>query len=798
MRAVILNGADQSKDASDVIATDLEARYVAEGAEVRHFILRDQVVGHCQGDFDCWIRTPGRCRIKDEGQQIERAVHDADLVAMTTPIVFGGYGPHLKKATDRLIPLILPFFVRTADLTHHAHRYERLPAIAGIGIGDPQEAELFAAFVESQALNLGASGWSASVVAPDTQKANGNLPDPLPPANPSGSSDGAAARLAVEITADPVSAIYPPHPRVAVLVVSARPAGANTSLSIASYLARQFDELGSHVDIVMATEFARDPGRASIAARVLADADILAVISPLYVDALPYLGIVALREAAALRQIARPQRVMGVVNCGFPEPEHTRFAFAGLRAFARQTGAHYAGGLPVGGGEAIHGRDLVQVGGMTTPLRAALDAAAQAIAGGGVIPPDVSASLAHPVMPPALYRIVGGMGWRFRAASSGLWPGQLKARPFDTLTEAEWQAEAQTGGPGGRPLRVVGKRTETEDTVTILFEDPAHDPLTYTAGQYITLDVAIGGTRVRRAYSLASTPDEPGLAITVKRVPGGVMSNHLHDALAIGDILRSHGPSGNFGIVDPAARQVLLIAGGSGIVPLAAIARTVLRTNPKAQVKLVYGASSLARAIYSDMLEAMVQTEGGRFALHWVLEQPEPGHDASKGRVDEGGCGALLTTLDPTRQDAVLICGPDGMRASARAMLAARGVDMARVQEESFVSPRPAAGSDKPEQAIVVSNGKETTFKVLPGQSLLDAALDAGQFIDFSCLCGGCGSCAITILDGLSHMALDAPNTVSASASAQGIVPACITRINGTVRFRVGRPLPDDPLPASG
>lgn len=785
MRAVILNGADRAGDPADVEANGLEARYLAHKATVRHFILRGQAVGHCQGDFDCWVRTPGRCRIKDEGQEVERAVHDADVVAMTTPVVFGGYGPQLKKAIDRLIPLVLPFFVRAGDLTHHAHRYDRLPGLAAIGFGDPADAPLFAAFVESQALNFGMSGWSADVQAACAPQPG--LPDARrAPGNPSGSAEGAAARLLAEIAADPAAAPFAPGCRVAILVVSARPRGDSTSLSIATYLAGQFETMGLAADLVMATAFARGADHAAGAARILAEADVLAVISPLYVDALPYLGILALREAAALRRPPRPQRVIGVINCGFPEPEHTRFAFAGLRAFARASGAHYAGGLPVGGGEAIHGRDLVEAGGMTLGLRAALDAAARAIAGGSVIPAEVSASLTKPAMPPALYRLAGGMGWRFRALTNGLWPGRLKARPFDALSEAEWRAEAQAGPLQARPLRVVGRQAENGDAVTLLFEDPAHDPVTYTAGQFVTLDVEVGGTRVRRAYSLASTPEEPGLAITVKRVPGGLMSNHLHDSVAVGDILCSHGPAGTFGAPDPAWRRLLLVAGGSGIVPLAAIARSVLRSNPTAQVTLLYGAAARGRAIYAEALEALAEDHGGRFAVHWVLETQEAGGTASHGRIDEAGCGPLLTALDPARADAVLICGPDGMRDSARAMLAARGVEAARIQEESFVSPRPASGSARPEEAVLVGEAGETPFQVRPGQSLLDAALDAALPIDFSCLSGGCGSCTVTVVAGLDHLVLDTPNGVTADALAQGHVPACITRLTGPVRFRRG------------
>jgi hypothetical protein len=76
VRAVILNGADRAGDPADVAANGLEARYLAHKATVRHFILRGQAVGHCQGDFDCWVRTPGRCRIKDEGQDVDRDPRD--------------------------------------------------------------------------------------------------------------------------------------------------------------------------------------------------------------------------------------------------------------------------------------------------------------------------------------------------------------------------------------------------------------------------------------------------------------------------------------------------------------------------------------------------------------------------------------------------------------------------------------------------------------------------------------------------------------------------------------------------
>lgn len=794
MNVVILNGASGSRTDPDLAACRVAERLEQAGAEVRHFILRSHDIGHCLGDFDCWIRTPGRCRIRDEGQEIERAVHDADLVVMTTTVSFGAYGATLKKATDRLIPLILPFFAKAEGLTHHARRYDRLPKFAAIGFGPAEDAigaELFRALVESQALNLGASAWIAAVL-PDlpvlTDATLAALLEPVDaPANPSGSAAAATARLIREISADPGDKPFASRPRVAILVGSARPEGKSTSLAIARYLA---ERCGPATDIVMAATFARRGDAAARAARQLADADVLIVVAPLYVDALPYLALLALEKAAAARLSDAPvQRIAGIINCGFPEPEHTRFAFGCLRAFARATGGHFAGGLPVGGGEIIHGRDLNEVGPMAAALRNAIDAAAAALVNGHVIPDDVSLSLAKPAMPPALYRLAGSMGWRFQGLAKGMWPSTLKARPFDAMSDAEWEAEMLRGAIKARPLRVVAKHAETEDAVTILLEDPAHDPISYCAGQYVTLEIEVNGVSVRRAYSLASTPEEPGLAITVKRVAGGLMSNHLHDDVAVGDIIRCHGPSGSFTPrMTEGQFNLLLIGGGSGIVPLQAIARSQMRSESGSRVTLVYGASSRARAIYGDALEGLAQEYGSRFALQWVFETPDPSAGAATGRLDEAGAGAILSGLDLASLDRIMICGPDPMRESVRAMLARRGVEPDRIVEESFASPRTSVVSADPQEAVLITEeGERRTIPIMPGQSLLDAALDAGEAIGFSCMSGGCGACLVTIAEGLDHVALDEPNVVAPAACNAGMVPACITRLSGPVAFRVGQ-----------
>jgi ferredoxin-NADP reductase/multimeric flavodoxin WrbA len=795
MRTVILNGAQAAHDPTDRVATALEARLARDGASVRHYILRDQSIGHCLGDFDCWVRTPGRCRIKDEGQEIERAVHDAAILAFVSPVTFGGYGAQLKKAKDRLIPLILPFFAKRADMTHHALRYQHLPAMIGIGIdadGSAHRTHVFSALVESNALNLGAPTWASVVLGTDEATWGAGLSLALKPGqapgNASGSAQGARDFLAAMLASDPLAAALPLEPRVALLVASARPAGESTSLAIAQYLAHQLESHEAQVEIVMAHAFARDAATANHAAASLARADVLGIVSPLYVDTLPYLAILALQRTQALRaQAPTPQRVIGIINSGFPEPEQSRFAFATLREFAREAGSYFAGGLSIGGGEAIKGQDLVKAGGRTIVLRKAIDQAAVALAAGGVIPYDVSMLTAKPSIPPFLYRFGGFMQWTFAARGNHLTSEDLKSAPFDQMTDDMWEREAASGSARARPLRVIGKRPENGDAVTVLFEDPAHDPLTYEAGQYITLDLEIDGVRVRRAYSLASAPDEPGLAITVKRVPGGQMSNHIHDALQVGDVVRSHGPSGHF--VTGEAQNILLFGGGSGIVPLAAMARTVLRNASDARVTLVYGASSKTRAIYAEALDALAAEAPERFALHWVLEAPDAEWRGARGRLDEAGIGALLDGLQLDAFDAVMLCGPDAMRGSVRAMATARGVDEKRIAEESFTSPRAAPASIKEEVATLTTDeGAVRAIAVAPGKTLLEAALDAGEAISFSCMSGGCGACRVTVTDGLQNIVMDEPNDVSVEDRARGVLPACLCRLTGAISFQVGVP----------
>ncbi len=156
MKALVLNGAtngDQTLDAvNEIIITHLEGL----GWQVDSFILRDVDISNCLGCFGCWVRTPGICVIDDAGRDIARLNVQSDLVVFLTPITFGGYSSELKKAIDRLIPNILPFFTKINGEVHHKPRYEQYPRLIAIGTlphPDTESEQLFRFLVNRNVIN---------------------------------------------------------------------------------------------------------------------------------------------------------------------------------------------------------------------------------------------------------------------------------------------------------------------------------------------------------------------------------------------------------------------------------------------------------------------------------------------------------------------------------------------------------------------------------------------------------------------------------------------------------------------
>ncbi|MEE8593253.1 MAG: NAD(P)H-dependent oxidoreductase [Candidatus Bipolaricaulota bacterium] len=133
-------------------------------------------IAPCIGCFGCWIKTPGECVIDDAGREVSRNVVGSDLAVYLTPIQFGGYSYELKKALDRSICIISPFFRKVKGEVHHKKRYARYPNVAALGwskrLAD-YEDDIFENLVRRNAINMHAPKTAVSVLGPEDADARG-------------------------------------------------------------------------------------------------------------------------------------------------------------------------------------------------------------------------------------------------------------------------------------------------------------------------------------------------------------------------------------------------------------------------------------------------------------------------------------------------------------------------------------------------------------------------------------------------------------------------------------------------
>jgi len=157
MKALILIGSktDDSESAKihEIILEELKKL----NWDATSIVLEDKNIAYCTGCFGCWIQTPGECVIKDYEETIVKKMVHSDLIIYITPIVFGGYSSILKKALDRQISRILPYFTKIDGEVHHKKRYEKEQSLLGIGIldkPDVEKEEVFKTLVVRNSINM--------------------------------------------------------------------------------------------------------------------------------------------------------------------------------------------------------------------------------------------------------------------------------------------------------------------------------------------------------------------------------------------------------------------------------------------------------------------------------------------------------------------------------------------------------------------------------------------------------------------------------------------------------------------
>jgi 3-ketosteroid 9alpha-monooxygenase subunit B len=302
---------------------------------------------------------------------------------------------------------------------------------------------------------------------------------------------------------------------------------------------------------------------------------------------------------------------------------------------------------------------------------------------------------------------------------------------------------------GYAPLRIKRVVRETADAVSLVLDVPAHRSATfaYQAGQFLTLRVDLEGREFRRCYSMSSAPVEDELRITVKRDPGGLVSNWLNDTAAEGAELHVAPPEGRFVLRDGIDDELIAFAGGSGITPIISLVRTALATTSR-RVRLFYANRGRDSVIFADALARLAAQYPGRFDVSFH-------YDDELGVV----APAELKQFVGTGVGDYYICGPTPFMNAVETVVGEANVPKGRVHLERFVvAPAPvdvtavAEADLTTDEVVFLLDRKTTRASYRVGDTLLQTARTAGLKAPASCETGSCGTCMAKIVEGTVRM----------------------------------------------
>ncbi len=315
---------------------------------------------------------------------------------------------------------------------------------------------------------------------------------------------------------------------------------------------------------------------------------------------------------------------------------------------------------------------------------------------------------------------------------------------------------------GFHPLRVRRVVRETAEAATFVLDVPDHLRATYAydAGQFLTFRLEVDGEVHHRCYSMSSAPAlDDELAVTVKRVPGGVVSNRMIDTLAPGDVVEASPPAGVFRL-QPGERDLVAFAAGSGITPVFSLLKTALAATAR-RVRLLYANRDRDATIFRAEIDALAERHPDRLEVVHHL-------DVERGFVDAAAVAPWATDGDH------YVCGPPPFMDIVGETLLAHGIAAADIHIERF-TPAPAPAPDVAEapaaRVTVELDGRTDTVDHHPGTTILQTARQMGMSPPFSCESGNCATCMARLIEG--EVSMHVNDVLTDDEVAEGWILTC-------------------------
>ncbi len=321
---------------------------------------------------------------------------------------------------------------------------------------------------------------------------------------------------------------------------------------------------------------------------------------------------------------------------------------------------------------------------------------------------------------------------------------------------------------GFHELRVRTVVPETDDARSFVLDIPPElaAAYAYQPGQFLTFRCWVGGEPRLRCYSMSSAPEtDRDLQVTIKRVPGGVVSNWAVDSLAPGATIEATLPSGVFGRRSQGG-DILAFAGGSGITPVLSVIKAVLE-GTRHRARLFYANRDAGSVIFGPTLTSLAERYDGRLEVVHHL-------DTDRGLVVAGEIEEFAP--GPSEVDCY-VCGPTPFMELVETILLERGTDSDAIHIERFTPreenavPVAAPGDEGPVRMTIELDGRVEVADHRAGTTVLQTARQVGLSPPYSCEAGNCATCMAKLADGGVTMYTN--NALTAQEVADGWILTC-------------------------
>jgi ferredoxin-NADP reductase len=320
---------------------------------------------------------------------------------------------------------------------------------------------------------------------------------------------------------------------------------------------------------------------------------------------------------------------------------------------------------------------------------------------------------------------------------------------------------------GFHALRIRRVVAETPEASSFVLDvpDERRQAFAYAAGQFLTFRVHVDGEAHHRCYSMSSAPEVDGeLQVTVKRVPGGVVSNWMIDSLGPGDTVEASVPAGVFRLT-PGDRDLVAFGAGSGITPIISLVKSALATSAR-RVRLYYANRDHESVIFAAELDALVAQHPDRLE---VIHH----HDVERGFVDRDAVRAFIGADYGAGAADHYVCGPTPFMDIVERALLDHGVVAGDIHIERFTPATPAtpatsepdggepttepttddaAAAPAATRVTIELGGRTDSVDHRAGTTILQTARQMGMSPPYSCESGTCATCMAKLVEGSVKM----------------------------------------------